>query len=166
MKADEMQRRTIRTCELEENEKRSIQLHTDFGVLTRTAPHPSVASGQRCRPGEGRQARKGTRDSKAHDCSDGQKFHRPGQCGRRSTVAWQPYDADSHFQTAAEINSREPLQSGCPPSGARTPAQAVEQYQREVLPRISGLLAATYANLGAAARKLGDDEKAQGKPAL
>src|ERR1700674_630501 len=54
-----------------------------------------------------------------------------------------------HFQTAAEINSREPLQSGCPPSGARAPAQAVEQYQREVLPRISGLLAATYANLGA-----------------
>ena len=77
----------------------------------------------------------------------------------------KPDEAYSHFQAAAEINPArpdEPLQPGRLSSGTRTAAEAMEQYNRTIsLTSDAGLLAATYANLGAAYRKLGEDEKAR-----
>ncbi len=77
----------------------------------------------------------------------------------------KPDDAYSHFQAAAEINPRDPMSHsnlGAYLQEHGKVPEAMEQYDRTIsLTTDAGLLAATYANLGAAYRKLGEDEKAR-----
>ncbi len=77
----------------------------------------------------------------------------------------KPDEAYSHFQAAAEINPVDPMSRSnlgvYLQEHGRLP-EAMEQYNRTIsLTSDAGLLAATYANLGAAYRKLGEDEKAR-----
>lgn len=77
----------------------------------------------------------------------------------------KPDEAYSHFQAAAEINPSDPMSHSnlgayLQEHGRLT--EAMEQYDRTIsLTSDAGLLAATYANLGTAYRKLGEDEKAR-----
>ena len=77
----------------------------------------------------------------------------------------KPDEAYSHFQAAAEINPRDPMSRsnlGAYLQEHGHLAEAIEQYNRVIsLTSDAGLLAATYANLGTAYRKLGEDEKAR-----
>ena len=77
----------------------------------------------------------------------------------------RPDEAYSHFQAAAEINPLDPMSRsnlGAYLQEHGHMAEAIEQYNRVIsLTSDPGLLAATYANLGAAYRKLGEDEKAR-----
>ena len=74
-------------------------------------------------------------------------------------------EAYLHFQAAAEINPLDPMSRsnlGAYLQEHGHMAEAIEKYNRVItLTSDPGLLAATYANLGAAYRKLGDDEKAR-----
>lgn len=74
-------------------------------------------------------------------------------------------EAYLHFQAAAEINPLDPMSRsnlGAYLQEHGHMAEAIEKYNRVItLTSDSGLLAATYANLGAAYRKLGEDEKAR-----
>lgn len=73
--------------------------------------------------------------------------------------------AYSHFQTAAEINPSDPMSHsnlGAYLQEHGKLPEAMQQYDRTIsLTSDAGLLAATYANLGAAYRKLGEDQKAR-----
>jgi protein O-mannosyl-transferase len=77
----------------------------------------------------------------------------------------KPDEAYSHFQTAAEINPSDPMSHsnlGAYLQEHGKLPEAMEQYDRTIsLTSDAGLLAATYANLGTAYRKLGEDEKAR-----
>ena len=77
----------------------------------------------------------------------------------------KPDEAYSHFQAAAEINPHDPMSRsnlGAYLQEHGQLAEAMEQYNRTIsLTSDAGLLAATYANLGTAYRKLGEDEKAR-----
>jgi protein O-mannosyl-transferase len=76
----------------------------------------------------------------------------------------KPEEAYPHFQAAAEINPRDPMSHSNLGAYLQEHGQltaAVEQYERTIaLTSDPGLLASTYANLGTAYRRLGDDEKA------
>ena len=77
----------------------------------------------------------------------------------------RPDEAYSHFQAAAQINPSDPMSHsnlGAYLQEHGKLPEAVQQYDRTIrLTSDAGLLAATYANLGAAYRKLGEDEKAR-----
>jgi protein O-mannosyl-transferase len=74
-------------------------------------------------------------------------------------------DAYPHFLAAARINPRDPMSRsnlGTYLQSHHRSQEAIAQYKIAVgLTSDSGLLAQTYANLGAAYRALGDDESAQ-----
>jgi Tfp pilus assembly protein PilF len=73
-------------------------------------------------------------------------------------------DAHAHFETAERINSRDPMSHSNLGAYDQTHHQfrdAIEQYRTVIaLTSDRGLLAQTYANLGAAQRTLGDDQEA------
>jgi len=74
-------------------------------------------------------------------------------------------EAYPHFQTAADINPKDPMShanlGAYLQEHGRLP-EAIEQHNRAIsLTSDAGLLASTYANLGTAYRKLGEDEKAR-----
>ena len=77
----------------------------------------------------------------------------------------EPDEAYSHFQAAAEINPSDPMSHsnlGAYLQEHGKLPEAMQQYDRTLsLTSDAGLLAATYANLGTAYRKLGEDEKAR-----
>jgi tetratricopeptide (TPR) repeat protein len=77
----------------------------------------------------------------------------------------KPDEAYLHFQTAAKINSRDPMSRsnlGAYFQEHGRLNEAIEQEKRVIdLTSDPGLLAATYANLGTAYRRLGQDEKAR-----
>jgi protein O-mannosyl-transferase len=74
-------------------------------------------------------------------------------------------EAYPHFQAAAAINPKDPMSHAN--LGAYLQAhghlpEAIEQHNRAIsLTSDAGLLASTYANLGTAYRKIGEDEKAR-----
>ena len=74
-------------------------------------------------------------------------------------------EAYLHFQAAAEINPLDPMSRsnlGAYLQEHGHMAEAIEKYNRVItLTSDPGLLEATYANLGASYRKLGEDEKAR-----
>ena len=74
-------------------------------------------------------------------------------------------EAYAHFQAAAEINPRDPMSHanlGAYLQEHGRVTDAVEQYNRAIsLTSDAGLLAATYANLGNAYRRWGQDAQAQ-----
>jgi tetratricopeptide (TPR) repeat protein len=73
-------------------------------------------------------------------------------------------DAHPHFEAAARINSKDPMSRSNLGTYLQTHNQmrdAIAQYEAAVeLTSDPGLLAQTYANLGAAHRALGEDEQA------
>ena len=77
----------------------------------------------------------------------------------------RPDEAYVHFQAAAEINPNDPMSRsnlGAYLQEHGRLSEAMAQYDRTIsLTSDAGLLAATYANLGTAYRKLGQDEKAR-----
>jgi Tfp pilus assembly protein PilF len=77
----------------------------------------------------------------------------------------KPDQAYPHFQAASQINPRDPMSHsnlGVYLQQQGRLDEAVAQYQRAIhLTSDSGLLAATYANLGNAYRKLGQDPQAE-----
>jgi tetratricopeptide (TPR) repeat protein len=77
----------------------------------------------------------------------------------------KPDEAYSHFQAAAQINPADPMSHsnlGAYLQEHGQLAEAIEQHKQTIsLTSDAGLLAATYANLGAAYRKLGQDDKAR-----
>ncbi len=77
----------------------------------------------------------------------------------------KPDEAYSHFQAAAQINPLDPMSRsnlGAYLQEHGKLAEAIEQHNRVIsLTSDAGLLASTYANLGAAYRQLGEDEKAR-----
>ena len=77
----------------------------------------------------------------------------------------KPEEAYSHFLAATQINPLDPMSRsnlGAYLQQKGQLAEAVEQDNRAInLTSDAGLLAATYANLGAAYRRLGEDEKAR-----
>jgi tetratricopeptide (TPR) repeat protein len=77
----------------------------------------------------------------------------------------KPDEAYSHFQAAAQINPLDPMSRsnlGAYLQEHGKLAEAIEQHNRVIsLTSDAGLLASTYANLGAAYRQLGHDEKAR-----
>ena len=77
----------------------------------------------------------------------------------------KPDEAYPHFQAAAEINPRDPMSRsnlGAYLQEHGHLAEAIEQYNRVIsLTSDAGLLAATYANRGAAYRVLGEEESAR-----
>jgi Flp pilus assembly protein TadD len=77
----------------------------------------------------------------------------------------RPDEAYSHFQAASEINPNDPMSHsnlGAYLQEHGKLPEAMQQYDRTIsLTSDAGLLAATYANLGSAYRKLGEDEKAR-----
>jgi Flp pilus assembly protein TadD len=77
----------------------------------------------------------------------------------------RPDEAYAHFQAASEINPRDPMSRsnlGAYLQEHEKLPEAMEQYDRTIhLTSDAGLLAAAYANLGAAHRKLGEDQKAR-----
>ena len=74
-------------------------------------------------------------------------------------------EAHLHFAAAARINPRDPMSRGNLGTYFQTHNQmreAVEEYQAAIaLTSDTGLLAQTYANLGAAQRALGEDDEAR-----
>jgi protein O-mannosyl-transferase len=74
-------------------------------------------------------------------------------------------EAYPHFQAAAEINPNDPMSHsnlGAYLQEHGRLSEAIEQHNRAInLTSDAGLLASTYANRGAAYRKLGEDEKAR-----
>jgi tetratricopeptide (TPR) repeat protein len=74
-------------------------------------------------------------------------------------------EAYSHFLAAAEINPRDPMSRSNLGAYLQEHGhldEAIDQYKRVIsLTSDPGLLAATYANLGAAYRALGADEQAR-----
>jgi protein O-mannosyl-transferase len=76
----------------------------------------------------------------------------------------QEEEAHPHFEAAARINPRDPMSRSNLGTYDQTHGQmqqAVEQYQAAIsLTSDPGLLAQTYANLGAARRELGEDQDA------
>ncbi|MGC2475703.1 MAG: tetratricopeptide repeat protein [Candidatus Sulfotelmatobacter sp.] len=74
-------------------------------------------------------------------------------------------EAHAHFEAAARINPKDPMSHSNLGTYYMTHNQmreAVQQYEAAVdLTSDPGLLAQTYANLGAAYRALGDDDQAQ-----
>jgi Flp pilus assembly protein TadD len=77
----------------------------------------------------------------------------------------KPDEAYPHFQAAVEINPKDPMSHanlGAYLQEHGRLAEAIEQHNRAIsLTSDAGLLATTYANLGTAYRKLGEDEKAR-----
>ena len=77
----------------------------------------------------------------------------------------RPDEAYSHFQAAAEINPSDPMSHsnlGAYLQEHGRLSEAVQQYEFTLnLTSDAGLVAATYANLGTAYRKLGQDQKAR-----
>jgi protein O-mannosyl-transferase len=77
----------------------------------------------------------------------------------------KPDEAYSHFQAAAQINPLDPMSRsnlGAYLQEHGKLAEAIEQHNRVIsLTSDAGLLASTYANLGAAYRQLGEGEKAR-----
>jgi tetratricopeptide (TPR) repeat protein len=77
----------------------------------------------------------------------------------------KPYYVYSHFQAAGDINPSDPMSHsnlGAYLQEHGRLSEAVQQYELTLsLTSDAGLVAATYANLGAAYRKLGKDEKAR-----
>jgi tetratricopeptide (TPR) repeat protein len=77
----------------------------------------------------------------------------------------KPDEAYSHFQAAAEINPNDPMSHsnlGAYLQEHGKLSEAMAQYDRTIsLTSDAGLLAATYSNLGAAYRKLREDERAR-----
>jgi Tfp pilus assembly protein PilF len=77
----------------------------------------------------------------------------------------KPDEAYAHFQAAAQINPLDPMSHsnlGTYLQERGHFAEAIGQHNRAIsLTSDAGLLAATYANLGAAYRKLEEDEKAR-----
>jgi protein O-mannosyl-transferase len=77
----------------------------------------------------------------------------------------KPDEAYPHFQAAAAINPRDPMSHsnlGAYLLQHGQITEAMDQYQRTIsLTSDAGLLASTYANLGVAYRKLGEDEKSR-----
>jgi Flp pilus assembly protein TadD len=75
-------------------------------------------------------------------------------------------EAYPHFEAAAKINPNDPLSRGNLGTYALSHGrlqEAVTQYEAAIaLTSDAGLLAQTYANLGAAERALGDDTQARG----
>ena len=74
-------------------------------------------------------------------------------------------EAHAHFESAARINPRDPMSHSNLGTYYETHNQireAVKEYEAAIaMTSDPGLLAQTYANLGAAYRELGDDERAQ-----
>jgi Flp pilus assembly protein TadD len=77
----------------------------------------------------------------------------------------RPDEAYAHFQAASEINPNDPMSRsnlGAYLQEHGKLPEAMEQYDRTIhLTSDAGLLAATYANLGTAHRKLGENQKAR-----
>lgn len=77
----------------------------------------------------------------------------------------KPDEAYSHFQAAAEINPSDPMSHsnlGAYLQEHGKLREAMAEYDRTIgLTSDAGLLAATYANLGTAYRKLGEDDEAR-----
>ncbi|MFZ0759439.1 MAG: tetratricopeptide repeat protein [Candidatus Sulfotelmatobacter sp.] len=77
----------------------------------------------------------------------------------------KPDEAYPHFEAAANINPRDPMSRSNMGTYLETHgriAEAITQYESAIaLTSDRGLLAQTYANLGAAQRTLGKDELAQ-----
>ena len=85
--------------------------------------------------------------------------------GGALVLAGKADEAFPHFQAAAGINPRDPMSRSNLgtyfQSRGRIP-EAIAQYESAIaLTSDAGLLAQTYANLGAAQRTLGEDESAQ-----
>ncbi len=95
----------------------------------------------------------------------GRNFIAQDNLGGALLLLGRPDEAYSHFQAAAEINPLDPMSRsnlGAYLQEHGHMAEAIEQNNRVIsLTSDPGLLAATYANLGAAYRKLGEDEKAR-----
>lgn len=95
----------------------------------------------------------------------GRNFIAQDNLGGALLLLGRPDEAYSHFQAAAEINPLDPMSRsnlGAYLQEHGHTAEAIEQNNRVIsLTSDPGLLAATYANLGAAYRKLGEDEKAR-----
>ena len=95
----------------------------------------------------------------------GRNFIAQDNLGGALLLLGRPDEAYSHFQAAAEINPLDPMSRsnlGAYLQEHGHMAEAIEKYNRVItLTSDPGLLAATYANLGAAYRKLGEDEKAR-----
>ena len=74
-------------------------------------------------------------------------------------------EAHSHFESAARINPRDPMSRGNIGTYFQTHGQlreAIAEYESAIaLTSDRGLLAQTYANLGAAQRALGEDDDAR-----
>ena len=95
----------------------------------------------------------------------GRNFIAQDNLGGALLLQGKPDEAYSHFQAAAEINPLDPMSRsnlGAYLQEHRHLAEAIEQYNRVIsLTSDAGLLAATYANRGAAYRALGEDESAR-----
>jgi protein O-mannosyl-transferase len=93
----------------------------------------------------------------------GRNFIAQNNLGGALLLLGKPDEAYSHFQAAAEINPNDPMSHsnlGAYLQEHGKLSEAMAQYDRTIsLTSDAGLLAATYANLGAAYRKLGEDEK-------
>jgi tetratricopeptide (TPR) repeat protein len=79
-------------------------------------------------------------------------------------LAGNEEEAHTHFENAARINPKDPMSHsnlGTYYGTHNRPREAVAQYEAAVgMTSDPGLLAQTYANLGATYRTLGDDERA------
>ena len=95
----------------------------------------------------------------------GRNFIAQDNLGGALLLQGKPDEAYPHFQAAAKINPLDPMSQsnlGAYLQEHGHLPEAMEQYQRTIsLTSDAGLLAATYANLGAAYRELGEDEKAR-----
>jgi protein O-mannosyl-transferase len=95
----------------------------------------------------------------------GRNFIAQDNLGGALLLQGKPDEAYPHFQAAAQINPLDPMSRsnlGAYLQEHGHLAEAIEQYNRVItLTSDAGLLAATYANLGAADRKLGEDENAR-----
>ena len=95
----------------------------------------------------------------------GRNFIAQDNLGGAFLLLGKPAEAYLHFQAAAEINPLDPMSRsnlGAYLQEHGHMAEAIEKYNRVIsLTSDPGLLAATYANLGAAYRRLGEDERAR-----
>ncbi|MGC2186177.1 MAG: tetratricopeptide repeat protein [Terriglobales bacterium] len=95
----------------------------------------------------------------------GRNFIAQDNLGGALLLQGKPDEAYPHFQAAADINPLDPMSRsnlGAYLQEHGHLAEAIEQYKRVItLTSDAGLLAATYANLGAAERMLGEDESAR-----
>jgi tetratricopeptide (TPR) repeat protein len=94
----------------------------------------------------------------------GNNFVAEDNLGGALTLEGKEEEAHSHFEAAARINPRDPLSRGNLGTYFQTHnrmREAVAQYEAAIgLTSDPGLLAQTYANLGATHRALGEDEQA------